>query len=157
MKKNRLRLIFAFVLAFACLPHASLLAQGNGADEVDTWQILSMVMMKKQFDEDLGIDVEMPLFGKKVKALNGEEVTVRGYVLPLNISKDQKYFILSAVPYNQCFFCGGAGPESVMEVFAKAPVEMTQKPVTIRGTLRVNLQPSIGQVLYTLKDAQLVK
>lgn len=116
-----------------------------------------MVMMKKQFDEDLGIDVEMPLFGKKVKELNGQEVTVRGYVLPLNVSKDQKYFILSAVPYNQCFFCGGAGPESVMEVFSTVPVEMTQKPVTIRGTLRVNLQPSIGQVLYTLKNAQLVK
>lgn len=144
-------------VAMALLAQVPLHAQGNGADEVDTWQILSMVMMKKQFDEDMGIDVEMPLFGKKVKELNGQEVTVRGYVLPLNVSKDQKYFILSAVPYNQCFFCGGAGPESVMEVFSTVPVEMTQKPVTLRGTLRVNLQPSIGQVLYTLKNARIVK
>lgn len=125
--------------------------------ETDYWQILSMVFMQKKFDEDIGIDVEVPKYSKKVKELNGETITIKGYILPLKASKDQKYFILSAVPYNQCFFCGGAGPESVMEVFSKKPVEASQKPVTLKGTLQVNLNPSIGQVLYTLKDAEVVK
>jgi hypothetical protein len=125
--------------------------------EINNWQILSMVLMQKKFDENIGIDVDVPKFGKKVKALDGEIIKIKGYILPLKASKDQKYFVLSAVPFNQCFFCGGAGPESVMEVFSKKPVKSSKKPVTLRGKLQVNYNPSIGQVLYTLKDAEVVE
>ncbi len=126
------------------------------SQEMNYWTVLSMVMMQKKFDEDIGIDIDVPKFGKKVKELNGQEITIRGYILPLKASKNQKYFILSAVPFNQCFFCGGAGPESVMEVFSTKPVKASKKMVKLRGKLRVNFNPSIGQVLYTLKDAKVV-
>ena len=127
------------------------------AKEINYWQILSMVLMQKEYNEDMGIDIEMPKYGKKVKELNGKTITIKGYILPLKASKNQKYFILSAVPFNQCFFCGGAGPESIMEVFSDKPVAASKKAVTIRGRLVVNLRPDIGQVLYTLKDAEVVK
>jgi hypothetical protein len=125
--------------------------------EVNTWKILAMVTMQKVFDEKMGIDVEKPTFSKSVQKLNDTEITIKGYILPLKASKDQKYFILSAYPYNMCYFCGGAGPESVMEVYSTKPVEMTQTMVKLKGTLRVNFNPSIGQVLYTLKNAEVVK
>ena len=116
-----------------------------------------MISMQKVFDEEMGIDLEKPLFSKAVKKLNGTEITIKGYILPLKASKDQKYFILSAYPYNMCFFCGGAGPESVMEVFSTKPVATSKKMVKLKGTLRVNYDPTIGQVLYTLKNAEVVK
>lgn len=125
--------------------------------EINNWKILAMISMQKVFDEEMGIDLEKPIFSKAVKKLNGTEITIKGYILPLKASKDQKYFILSAYPYNMCYFCGGAGPESVMEVFSKKPVAATKKMVTLKGTLRVNYNPSIGQVLYTLKNAEVVE
>jgi len=136
-------------------------AQGAKAkkskQEINVWQILAMVIMEKKFDEDMGIDIEKPRFGKKVKAIHGSEITIKGYILPLKASKNQKYFILSAVPFNQCFYCGGAGPESVMEVFSTVPVKSSKKMVKLKGKLIVNFNPSLGQVLYTLKDAKVVK
>ena len=125
--------------------------------EINNWKILAMISMQKVFDEEMGIDLEKPIFSKAVKKLNGTEITIKGYILPLKASKDQKYFILSAYPYNMCYFCGGAGPESVMEVFSKKPVATTKKMVKLKGTLRVNYNPSIGQVLYTLKNAEIVQ
>ena len=130
-------------------------AQDN-TPKTDYWQILSLVMMQRTFDTDLGMDIEKPRFSKKVKALSGETIIIEGYILPLNASRDQKYFILSAVPYNQCFFCGGAGPESVMEVFSNQPVKASKTKVKLKGKLRVNLTPTVGQVLYTLTDAQVI-
>ena len=106
--------------------------------------------------DEMGIDLEKPIFSKAVKKLNGTEITIKGYILPLKASKDQKYFILSAYPYNMCFFCGGAGPESVMEVFSTKPVKSSKKMVKLKGTLRVNYNPTLGQVLYTLKDAEVI-
>ena len=124
--------------------------------EINNWKLLAMISMQKVFDEEMGIDLEKPVFSKAVKKLNGTEITIKGYILPLKASKDQKYFILSAYPYNMCFFCGGAGPESVMEVFSKKPVATSKKMVKLKGTLRVNYNPTLGQVLYTLKNAEVV-
>ena len=132
-------------------------AVAQSKKEINTWKILAMVTMQKVFDEEMGIDLDKPMFSKAVKKLNGTEVTMKGYILPLKASKDQKYFILSAYPYNMCFFCGGAGPESVMEVYATKAVASSKKMVKLKGTLRVNYNPTIGQVLYTLKDAEIVK
>lgn len=145
----------AVIVFFGAFQNVALAQQEK--KEVNNWQILSMVLMQKKFDENIGIDVDVPKFGKKVKELDGEIITIKGYILPLNASKDQKYFILSAVPFNQCFFCGGAGPESVMEVFSKKSVEASKKLVTLKGKLQVNYSPSIGQVLYTLKNAEVVE
>lgn len=123
---------------------------------INTWKILAMVNMQKKFDEQMGIDVDVPQFSKAVTKLHGTEITIQGYILPLKASKDQKYFILSAYPYNMCFFCGGAGPESVMEIFATKSVKASTKMVELKGTLQVNYNPTIGQVLYTLKNARIV-
>ena len=105
----------------------------------------------------MGFKVDVPVFSEEVKALDGKEITIRGYIIPVEGYKSHKEFVFSAYPYNMCFFCGGAGPESVMEVFSKKPVASSKKMVKLKGTLRVNYNPTIGQVLYTLKNAEVVK
>ena len=55
-----------------------------------------------------------------------------------------------------CFFCGGAGPETVMEVEALEPVEYTAEQVTLTGKLTLN-DSDINRLMYLIKDAKLTK
>jgi hypothetical protein len=55
-----------------------------------------------------------------------------------------------------CFFCGNAGPETVMEVFSKDKVKYTTDLITIKGTLSLNDSDAM-RLMYILKDARLLK
>lgn len=77
-------------------------------------------------------------FSDELQALNGKEVSLKGFIIPLEESRESTHFVLSYFPYASCFFCGGSGPESVIEVSTQKPVAFTDKPVTIRGVLRLN-------------------
>lgn len=122
----------------------------------NTWQTLSLVTFDKKFDEMLGIDIEIPKFSPAVKKLNGQTVTLQGYILPLEGRRSQKYFIFSAYPYNLCYFCGGAGIESVAEVYCKEPVKYTTKMITIKGTLSLNSSGDLDKMIYTLSNVEKV-
>ena len=128
-------------------------AQNSGGN---TWKTLSKITFKKQYDEFLGFKVDVPVFSKEVQALDAKEITIRGYIIPVEGYKSHKEFVFSAFPYNMCFFCGGAGPETVMEVTALEPIEYTADPVTIRGTLQLN-SGDINKLIYSLTDVKLVK
>jgi len=54
-----------------------------------------------------------------------------------------------------CFFCGGAGPETVMEVEAREPIEYTADPITLKGTLHLN-PDDINALMYKMTDARQV-
>ena len=124
----------------------------------DTWKILEKVTFKTKKDPMLGYDVDIPIFSKEVKALAGETVEIRGYIIPVEGYKQQGYFVFSAYPYNLCYFCGGAGKETVMEVFAKegTTVKYTAKPITIKGKLVLNSK-DVNKLMYLLEDTVLVK
>jgi len=55
-----------------------------------------------------------------------------------------------------CFFCGGAGPETVMEVFAKEPIKYSAEPVMLKGKLELN-DSDVNRLIYTLKDVEIAK
>jgi hypothetical protein len=120
------------------------------------WQTLAKITYTKQYDELLGFKVDVPVFSADVKNLAGKQVEIKGYVIPVEGYKSHTEFILSAFPYNMCFFCGGAGPETVMEVYAKEPVPYQTEAITIRGRLELN-DKDINQLMYVLKDATLVQ
>ena len=77
-------------------------------------------------------------FSDELQALNGKEVRLKGFIIPLEESPESTHFVLSYFPYASCFFCGGSGPESVVEVYTQKPVAFTDKPITVRGVLRLN-------------------
>jgi len=120
------------------------------------WKTLSKLTYKKQYDEMLGFKVDVPVFSEEIKALEGKMVTVKGYIIPVEGYKGHKEFIFSAFPYSMCFFCGGAGPETVMEVFAKEPIKYTAEAVTLKGKLELN-GTDINRLIYGLRDVELVK
>lgn len=144
---KKLFVLFVFSLASASLSVA--IAQ-TSADNI--WKSLAKITFEKQYDEMLGFKVDVPVFSEQVKKMEGQLVKVKGYIIPVEGYKNHKEFIFSAFPYNMCFFCGGAGPETVMEVYAAEPIKYTAEPITIVGTLELN-DSDINRLIYSLKGA----
>lgn len=141
--------LFAVVLAFLFTGLLSVNAQA------DIWKTLGKLTYKKEYDAVLGFKVDKPIFGPEIKALEGKPITVKGYIIPTDGYKSHKEFVFSAYPYSMCFFCGGAGPETVMEVVARNPIKYTTDPITIRGKLKLNAS-DVNKLIYALTDVELV-
>lgn len=98
--------------------------------------------------------LDKPVFSEAVKALNGKTVTVPGYLVPFeNGALKSNHFMLSSLPISACYFCGGGGPETVIEVFSMVPIPFTDKPVEIKGNLFLNDRDP-GQMIYVLTSAE---
>jgi len=97
----------------------------------------------------------VPVFSDEVKALENKEITIKGYIIPVEGYKSHKEFIFSAFPYNLCFFCGGAGPETVMEVSAVEGVKYSTEPIILKGKLELNSK-DINRLMYSLSNARMV-
>ncbi len=104
----------------------------------------------------MGFKVDVPVFSDDVKELEGKEITIKGYIIPVEGYKSHKEFVFSAFPYNMCYFCGGAGPETVMEVVSIEPIKYTAQAVTLKGKLSLN-STDINRLIYGISDVTLVK
>jgi hypothetical protein len=131
----------------------SISSQGITQNTSATWNTLGKITFKKEFDAALGFKIDKPIFGEEVQALSGKIVEIKGYIIPTDGYKSHTEFILSAFPYNMCFFCGGAGPETVMEIYAKSPIKFTSEAVTIRGKLELNAD-DVNRLIYAMTEAE---
>ncbi len=120
------------------------------------WKTLAKVTFRKEMDADLGFKIDVPVFSKEVRILDGKIVELRGYVLPTEGYKNQRRFMFSSLPYNVCFFCGGAGPETVMEVSSKLPIPVSKEPIMLRGRLQLN-SGDVNKLMYSLTEAEIIK
>ncbi|ADQ18974.1 hypothetical protein [Leadbetterella byssophila] len=120
-----------------------------------TWEQLSDVTFKKKWSSTENMFLLEPQFGPKVTALKGKEVALTGYMIPVDV--DANYYVLSSNPFASCFFCGGAGPESVVSIkFKKVNKRFnTDDRVTIKGVLRLNVD-DINDLNYILEGAEVI-
>ena len=139
------------LLLFLAIGFFTVTAHAQEATAPNAWKTLGKITFTKQYDELLGFKVDMPVFSEDVKALEGQEITLKGYIIPTEGYKSHKEFVFSAFPYNMCFFCGGAGPETVMEVTALEPITFTGDPITIKGKLQLNGE-DVNKLIYHLTD-----
>jgi len=86
--------------------------------------------------------------------MDGQEIEVDGYIIPLDGKVKQSHFVYSAFPANMCFFCGKAGPETAMEVFMKdnKKVAYSDLKIRLKGNLQIN-ESDGSNLIYTLRDA----
>jgi len=147
------KIFFAGFISFLFLTIAT---NGNAQDAKSLWSTLGKVTFKKQYDDMLGFKVDVPIFSPEIKNLQGKSVEIKGYIIPVEGYKGSKEFVFSAFPYNMCFFCGGAGPESVMEVYAKDAIKYTTEAIIIKGKLELNSN-DVNQLMYILNDAEMVR
>ncbi len=117
-----------------------------------TWHTLTDVSFKEQYVADLDMYYWKPTFGASVKALEGKEVYITGYVIPVDL--DENFYVISRYPYAQCFFCGGAGPESVVDLRfnGKNRRYKTDERLTFKGRLKLNAT-DVYQMNYILDGA----
>ncbi len=148
---NMKRLFLLPLLAFSILSFTPAVAPVKL-----TWETLRDVTFKKKWYPDEAVYMLYPTFGPAVQKLKGKEVSITGYILPIDL--DANLYVLSAFPYSACFFCGGAGPEPVMALkFKKNPHKFkTDERLTFKGTLSLNAD-DIYQMNYVLDGAEIVE
>ncbi len=152
-----MRNLLSFIIfSFICLSANAQTESVTLSNSKTIWKTLGKITYKKEYDEIMGFKIDKPVFSKEVQKLDGTPITVKGYIIPVEGYKSHKEFIFSAFPYNMCFFCGGAGPETVMEVVAKEDVKYTAESITLKGTLYLN-DDDINRLMYSIEDAVLVK
>ena len=113
----------------------------------DMWKTLMSVKYEQKRD------AYTPKFEAKHKALEGKEITLTGYMYAYEEAPVHKFFMLSFYPVSMCYFCGGAGPESVVEISMKKPLRHTSKQITIKGTLKLNATDT-DRLFYVLLNAE---
>lgn len=147
---------FVFLIFFISLfVNQDALRAQSGTTE-NLWKTLTKITYKKEYDEFLGFKIDRPVFSEEIKALDGKEVTVKGFIIPVEGYKGHKEFIFSAFPYSMCFFCGGAGPESVMEVQAIEAINYVAESIVLKGKLHLNSE-DVNKLMFSLSEARLVK
>jgi hypothetical protein len=120
-----------------------------------TWDILKDVTFKKKWNEKESIFMLFPTFGANLKKYENKTVTIKGFMVPVDPESNQ--YVLSAFPYSMCFFCGGAGPESVMTLKMKKNRKFkTDEMHTFRGRLDLNAE-DIYELNYILTDAEVIE
>lgn len=124
----------------------------------DHWNTLAMVNTESKFDDMMGMIVKTATPTPIAESLNGETITIRGFIIALDAKAKLKHFMFSRYPQNMCFFCGGAGPESAMQVFLPEgkSIDFTKDKIEIRGTLKIQKGDPSG-LIYTMSDAELLK
>jgi hypothetical protein len=117
------------------------------------WETLFKVKWYKKYSEVMKEEIEFPIFSPEIKALDGKEITVTGYLVPSEMyGGDTNYCIISAYPASNCFFCGQAGPESVMEVYPQKKKMFQGSKFTLKGRLKLNPNDP-DHLIYILEDA----
>jgi hypothetical protein len=151
MQRATLRLLLSPILlmSWATLPGLA------SAPQVITWEQLRDVQFRKRWYPAESIVMLVPKFGPSVRALQGKTVAVTGYVIPLDL--ENGLYVVSRYPMAQCFFCGGAGPESIIALkFSRLPRRFnTDERHTFSGRLRLNAD-DIYEMNYILDNAELL-
>lgn len=141
--------------AGADLPMSTITYPQDTAVKTVTWKQLADVIFDRKWDEKMQMPMLYPSFSRTIKAMHGKTISISGYVIPID-AKGGTY-VLSANPNSSCFFCGGAGPETIMTLKFKSgkPSFDTDDYVRFQGRLRLN-EKNIYELYYNLDDAVLV-
>ena len=110
------------------------------------WKSFSQCKLKA--NKDYSYDIS---YLPKVKSMAGKEVTISGFMLPLEAKQKSGHFLLERRAPT-CAFCPPGEPNEIMEVFASKPMTWEENLVTLSGTL---ILPNDGKkgIFFQLKDA----
>ncbi|MBN8857725.1 MAG: hypothetical protein J0H29_05015 [Sphingobacteriales bacterium] len=120
------------------------------------WQMLEDVTFIKRFNKDYQMDFLYPVFGNSVKRLSNKELSIKGYMIPLDVKGG--LYAISRNPYAACFFCGQSGPESVVSLkFKTKPRRFkTDQFLAVKGIMELN-GTNVNDFIYIFRDAEEVK
>lgn len=128
----------------------------DGVIDVD-WKLLSNVTFEETYNEEMDAYIPYPKFKPIVQALDGKNILIRGYIIPTDETGSEEILVLSANPFSSCFFCGGAGPETVMDIKLKKKIGRIKQDqiATFKGELRLN-DSDLYYLNYILEEAEIL-
>lgn len=143
--KGRLALLLIFIIGSSFQAKPPLL----------TWRVLEKIDFVEKYVEVVQGKMLFPKFPANLKQYHGKQVQVVGYTVPIDNTGNT--VALSANPYEACFFCGKAGPASVMTIRLKKKNKSYKIDdyVTFIGTLKLN-SDDINEFYYILEGAEQV-
>lgn len=121
---------------------------GPGLMQSDDQIWKNFAKCKIKMDQDLSYSIT---YIPSVKAMHGKNVTISGFMLPLEPKDKFSHFLLSKNAPT-CAYCPPGGPNEVVEVFSSKPMVWKENLITISGTLILVNDGKKG-VFFQMKDA----
>lgn len=87
----------------------------------------------------------------EIKKLDGQKISISGFILPLETTETFKHFLLSKRTPT-CFFCPPGEPNEIIEVFTDKPVPWDEDLVVIDGTFALTKNADMG-IFFKMTDA----
>jgi len=117
------------------------------------WKLLGQIKFLKKPSKDYPEGVMFPVINPILKAKNSHTIYMTGFIVPI----DNKNYALSKNVFASCFFCGQAGPETIMGIKFKNPGTKlkTDQYVTLQGTFRYN-DNDVDDWIYHIDNAVIV-
>jgi hypothetical protein len=94
-------------------------------------------------------------YSPEIKALDGQEVKLMGFLFPLEGGLEHERFLLTAWPPS-CPYCLPAGPSQMVEVLCAEPVEFSEGAIMMAGRFEV-LEDDPSGMYYRMHEAELVE
>lgn len=94
-------------------------------------------------------------YSDEIRALEGQEVKLMGFIYPLEGGLEHERFLLTAWPPS-CPFCLPAGPSQMVEVLCEEPIEFTEGAIVMGGRFEL-LEDDPSGMYYRMRDAKLVE
>ncbi|AXG73223.1 hypothetical protein DVK85_02855 [Flavobacterium arcticum] len=119
-----------------------------------SWKLLGRIQYEKKPSKDYPEGVMYPKINSTLKTKNKKPIVMSGFIIPI----DNKNYALSKNVFASCFFCGQAGPETIMGIKFKDPsIRLkTDQYVTLKGTFRYN-DNDVDDWIYHIENAVIVK
>lgn len=124
--------------------------------EIETavsWNTLKNVRYEEKADPTYKV-VYKPIYGKPVRELEDKTIQIKGFIIPIT----KNTYALSKNPFAACFFCGQAGPETVMGIqFKKLKDKLkTDMFVTLKGKFILNYD-NPDDWMYHIIEAEIIE
>ena len=115
------------------------------------WQTFAKTKIK--VDEKKGL--YSAVYTDDVKAMVGKEITISGFMLPLEASEKFKHFILSKRTPT-CFFCPPGQPNEIVDVWTDKSTDWKEELIKVTGTFELMNDPQLG-MFFKLNKAKIDK
>lgn len=91
----------------------------------------------------------------EIKALVGTEITIGGFILPVEPTEKFKHFILSKRTPT-CPFCPPGAPNEIIDIWMEKPISWDEDMIKVTGTFELMNNPELG-MFFKITKAKKIK
>ncbi|MCR9249473.1 MAG: hypothetical protein NXI20_03585 [bacterium] len=123
---------------------------------ISGWELFENTRFKWEWSDEYETKIEIPIFDQALLKQDGTTITLTGYYIPMEI--EGSTIVISKNTFASCFFCGGAGPETVAEIELRSKHRglKADQLVSVKGKLKLN-KYDYEHLVFMLVDAEIIE